>query len=261
MSNTEFVMVPRVPTDEMKEAADGLGFVFSHGDEECNGIISADMAEEIYQVMIDAKPAEQHQGEPVAWIVTDMNGDSYFAYDKQTSSDKPLFTRADPAEVERLREGITKHWKVVCDQRAELDTLRAQLAERDALLRDNSGKLIRMAAHLISAPLFALQDLLDEDKKMTRARVDAAVESADARLKDAAYELRRIADALSASAEPSAPVEIDERAAFSTWTHEVVAAQVVDGACKKTQRRDLPGFHEKSALEGFLARAAMERKS
>lgn len=88
---------------------------------------------------------------------------------------------------------------------SELQEAQGKLAERDTLLRDNSGKLIRMAAHLISAPLFALQALQDEDKKMTRARVDKAVDTADARLKDAAYELRRIADALSASAEPSAP--------------------------------------------------------
>lgn len=43
-----------------------------------------------------AQPAEQHLGEPVAWMVTDMNGDSYFAYDMQTPADKPLYTR--PAE-------------------------------------------------------------------------------------------------------------------------------------------------------------------
>lgn len=36
--------------------------------------------------------------EPVAWIVTDMNGDSYFAYDRQTPSDKPLYT-SPPAPV------------------------------------------------------------------------------------------------------------------------------------------------------------------
>ncbi|BCJ07167.1 hypothetical protein PRtIB026_A31040 [Pseudomonas sp. RtIB026] len=30
--------------------------------------------------------------------------------------------------VARLREGVSKHWKVVCDQRAEINTLRAQLA-------------------------------------------------------------------------------------------------------------------------------------
>lgn len=42
--------------------------------------------------------AAQPQGEPVAWIVTDMNGDSYFAYDKQTPNDKPLYTE-QPAPV------------------------------------------------------------------------------------------------------------------------------------------------------------------
>lgn len=106
-------------------------------------------------------------------------------------------------------------------QTQNCNTLRAQLAEQDSLLRDKSGDLIRMAAHLISAPLFALQDLQDEDKKMTRARVDMAVDTADARLKDAAYELRRIADALSASAEPSAP----------TWTCQ---------PCKIEQPTDRP---------------------
>ena len=35
-------------------------------------------------------------GEAVAWIVTDMNGDSYFAYDRQTPRDTPLYA-APPA--------------------------------------------------------------------------------------------------------------------------------------------------------------------
>jgi len=54
-----------------------------------------------------------------------------------------LYTHADPGEVERLRaeneklrEGISKHWKVVCDQRAELEALRAKLTERHVLLRE-----------------------------------------------------------------------------------------------------------------------------
>jgi hypothetical protein len=106
------------------------------------------------------------------------------------------------AENEKLREVIKHSDSNIQRQSLRISNQRAQLVERDALLRDNSGKLIRMAAHLISAPLFALQDLQDEDKKMTRARVDHAVDVADGRLKDAAYELRRIADALSASAEP-----------------------------------------------------------
>lgn len=87
------------------------------------------------------------------------------------------------------------------EENGEVERLRAQLAERDAQLRDSSGKLVQMAAHLIGPPLRALHDLVDEDKRMTRPRVYSAVDFADARLKDAAYEIRRIADALSASAE------------------------------------------------------------
>ncbi|MFG0844329.1 Lar family restriction alleviation protein [Pseudomonas sp. FYR_5] len=86
--------------------------------------------------------AEQHQGEPVAWMdprsphmhatisneVKQHNlkfgGAPASAVNGYTI---PLYTHADPGEAERLREGITKHWKVVCDQRAELDTLREQL--------------------------------------------------------------------------------------------------------------------------------------
>ncbi|MBS6039950.1 Lar family restriction alleviation protein [Pseudomonas sp.] len=147
----------------------------------------------------------QGAGEPVGWL--------------------PLLDtpHATPGEVERLRlerrrmdqalsacANERDTLRVELDSMAEtfgmqedkIDALRAQLVERDALLREKSGDLIRMAAHLISAPLIALQDLQDEDKKMTRARVNKAVDTADARLKDAAYELRRIADALYASAEP-----------------------------------------------------------
>lgn len=36
--------------------------------------------------------------QPVAWIGTDMNGDSYLTYDKQTPSDKPLYAER-PAPV------------------------------------------------------------------------------------------------------------------------------------------------------------------
>lgn len=143
----------------------------------------------------------------------------------------PLYTHADRAEVESLKADKQAFAQNAVDLRAEVERLRAELsecasananlceelrtiharkpwdyekklAEAQELLREKSGDLIRMAAHLISAPLFALQELQDEDKKMTRARVDHAVDVADARLKDAAYELRRIANALSASAEP-----------------------------------------------------------
>ncbi|MDD2116973.1 hypothetical protein [Pseudomonas putida] len=162
--------------------------------------------------MIGIAPAEQIQGEPVLWRYRKTPARSWFYTAHKRSAEIALcdgyiveefYTRADPDEADDLLASTSLEFGERLDAvEKERDTLRAQLAVRDALLRDNSGKLIRMAAHLISAPLFALQDLQDEDKKMTRARVDAAVDVADARLKDAAYELRRIADALSASAEP-----------------------------------------------------------
>lgn len=63
-----------------------------------------------------AAPVVERQ-EPAAWIVTDMNGDSYFAYDKQTPSDKPLYT-SPPApvavvtreQVEIVAESIYWQW-------------------------------------------------------------------------------------------------------------------------------------------------------
>ncbi len=68
-SNTEMVSVPRVPTDDMKNSADGLEFTFCTGDEDWQGIISAEMAEEIYSLMVEAAPAPQPHPEPIAWMV------------------------------------------------------------------------------------------------------------------------------------------------------------------------------------------------
>lgn len=168
-------------------------------------------------------PAEQSQAIPVGEVVAFGKGlhEIAWAAGRMPKLGAKLFTQADPNV--RWETVAGEQMKVIEQLRSELGeakgeydrsankvaALGAHLAERDALLRDKSGDLIRMAANLISAPLFALQDLQDEDKKMTRARVDHAVDVADARLKDAAYELRRIADALSASAEPSAPAERD----------------------------------------------------
>ncbi|WP_414157441.1 hypothetical protein [Pseudomonas sp. BNK-15] len=172
------------------------------------------------------EPSPQPHPEPIAWMV----GTAIWWTKEEAERDAAntglpivdLGPMTGAAEVDRLRVELGYMREERDDLSAKLDRfysrshgiknlaaieeLSDKLAERDALLRDKSGDLIRMAAHLISAPLFALQDLQDEDKKMTRARVDKAVDAADARLKDAAYELRRIADALSASAEPSAPI-------------------------------------------------------
>ncbi|MDD2019025.1 hypothetical protein [Pseudomonas putida] len=172
----------------------------------------------------ESHPEIQLSPEPIAWMV----GTAIWWTKEEAERDAAatglpivgLGPMTGVTEVERLRVELGYLREERDDLSARLDRfysrshgiknlsaieqLNDKLAERDTLLRDNSGKLIRMAAHLVSAPLFALQDLQDEDKKMTRARVDKAVDTADARLKDAAYELRRIADALSASAAPDA---------------------------------------------------------
>lgn len=55
------------------------------------------------RALLDAPVVER---KPDAWIVTDMNGDSYFAYDKQTPSDKALYTVAP--EVAALQSTIAQ---------------------------------------------------------------------------------------------------------------------------------------------------------
>ena len=177
------------------------------------------------QVFSSAEPEQTH-AEPVAWMV----GTAIWWTKEEAERDAaamglPVVTLGPCAGLgdhERLRTELVESDLAFVRAATEAEQLRAKQAERATLLRDNSGKLIRMAAHLISAPLFALQDLQDEDKKMTRARVDKAVDTADARLKDAAYELRRIADALSASAGPSSP----------TWSCQACQVeQPTDRAC------------------------------
>jgi hypothetical protein len=227
MSKNDMVMVPR---ELLERAASSAGY---EERDELRAIL--DKSAEQHHGEPVALP--QHNLVVVdAPIKSDPHGfvDGWNACVAQLAKLGPLYTSADPgdagpdaaqfsagdmatqgarafasrdAEVERLRkenEGLRAGWyKDESDNNRywpeELQEAKSELAERDALLRDKSGELIRMAAHLISAPLFALQDLQDEDKKMTRARVDHAVDVADARLKDAAYDLRRISDAMSAS--------------------------------------------------------------
>jgi len=99
--------------------------------------------------MTGAAPAEQQQGEPVAWLAKTLKGSlagslGLARYDQRLNPELydgpfPVFRHADPGEVERLREGIAKHWKVVCDQRAEIESLRDQLAKAHGLLRKIEG--------------------------------------------------------------------------------------------------------------------------
>ncbi|MCX2891697.1 hypothetical protein OO258_26065 [Pseudomonas sp. DCB_BI] len=246
-SNTEMVSVPfhredryivvkrsdlaKVPVAYRSALVDPLFHLQAHLPQRECLVIESDWPEyeptwAAIQAHVTGQPAPQPQAEPIAWMV----GTAFWWTKEEAERDAAatglpivgLGPMTDRGEAEQLREVIKYSDDQIMRQSLRISNQRAQLAERDALLRDNSGKLIRMAAHLISAPLFALQDLQDEDKKMSRARVDKAVDTADARLKDAAYELRRIADALSASAGPSSP----------TWSCQACQVeQPTDRAC------------------------------
>lgn len=139
---------------------------------------------------------EQHQGEPVAWRIP-VSGSWFYdtkreacereyadyrsaftaeeLAEEDTHAPEPLYTHADPGEVERLRIELSavkfnldKTDKGLLAADAEVRRLRDQLAERDALLRD----------------------------------LDDAWNSHDG--KDRFYKLMAKIEALSASAEPSA---------------------------------------------------------
>ncbi|WP_433886914.1 hypothetical protein [Pseudomonas vranovensis] len=152
------------------------------------------------------KPAAQHQGEPVALPARlpmrspeDRNLPKGHAGGWNACLDEiaklgPLYTHADAGEVERLREGIAKHWKVVCDHRAELDTLRAQWSEARTLLLELEGD------HTLMLQMGA-SEFGQKECKTLRARLLKL----RTYLRTNTEPMANTLAALSASAEPSAP--------------------------------------------------------
>lgn len=61
---------------------------------------------------------QQHQGQPVAVEGATFMGEPNFQH-----------------SIEWYREGISKHWKKICEQRVSIDALEKQLAEVQAMLR------------------------------------------------------------------------------------------------------------------------------
>lgn len=137
-SNTEMVSVPR----ELLERLD-LGK---------NTATALSALPELRAIL--ALPAEQSQGEPVAlparkdpkrqWHVVGgvARAEGWNACLDEIAKLGPLYTRADPGEVERLTEELSiardedLKWQGLRDQEREIGELRAQLGERDALLRE-----------------------------------------------------------------------------------------------------------------------------
>ncbi|WP_409264680.1 hypothetical protein [Pseudomonas sp. KCJK9000] len=127
-SNTEMVSVKRELVEQAMQPCFEAGFGIPH--------------DALRDVL--AKPAQQHQCEPVALPARKAHkkGNSPMQNAKNSAWNAcldeiaklgPLYTHADPAEVERLRKNHRKHAARLIDERGQL---RAQLAEAQALLRD-----------------------------------------------------------------------------------------------------------------------------
>ncbi len=134
--NNEFVMVPRQACERIVK----------------DGCASVAIIDQIEKAL--AKPAAQHQGEPVGKVLDSLGTIQWSS--KSPPSGTKLYIRADTGEVERLNDHLdaanraiehaatTKEAQQktigalmadVKQFRSERDTLRAQLAERNALLR------------------------------------------------------------------------------------------------------------------------------
>lgn len=243
MSNIEFVMVPRELLVRCKQ------FTFDiRSPQKLRDYIDAELA----------KPAQKHQGEPVGTLLIDEYFDNREVgevdvqldakvceqlADKFPGQSLPLYTRADPGEVERLRykaELYDEVWELATglgfmNVTTAISTLRAQLAERDALLLGAA--------------------------KQARMWNDIEL-------------LKRIVEVTSASAEPSAPVEIDERAEFEL-PHYLKLSDPMREAGEHAEKRAiedgcysapvLKAVFFEAAIQYWLdeqdeARAALERK-
>jgi hypothetical protein len=127
-SNTEMVSVPRELLERATKDYTGRQNWDALEPERLKAV------EELSALL--AQPAEQHQGKPAVWMFIGDDGHKHFSYSKQTPEHKPLYTHADPGEVERLRAEIQSLRKTLPNSTTDLVDLRAQLAERDALLRE-----------------------------------------------------------------------------------------------------------------------------
>lgn len=175
MSNNQMIGVPR----ELVEFA--VGFKRNGHKNLTDQRSDQDNAQDKLSVLL-SQPAEQHQGELVGEVVAFGEGLHEIAWSagRMPKLGAKLYTHADPAEVERLREENrrlheAREFLDGVNQGIE-DKLRAQLFERDALLK-RQPSFIR-----------ALEQFEADDGTFVR--------------------LADVLDALSASAERSATVEL-----------------------------------------------------
>lgn len=189
-----------------------------------------------------SKPAEQPQGEPIGEVVAFGKGLHEIAWSqgKMPRLGAKLYTHPDSGEVERMRKDRDDLQSYAdelnaerCDWERKVDTLRAQLAERDALLST--------AAAMLKECIDTGE--LDTDEQWRAEQIVAKI----------------------GGTEPSAPVERDERADFeSDWAerHGIVTDV---GARNSFYRLQPLGRYRwpdvQNGWDAWQARANLERKS
>jgi hypothetical protein len=172
--------------------------------------------------MTGSAPAEQHQGEPVAYAVFTDNGNiriwstncaavAIKVMQEEGKQVVPLYAHSAPsatAEVERLRTELDlrtqereKFLGWCRDARAESTKLRAQLAERDALLQEIRRK----------PGLFSGDFILRLDETLSASAEPRPFRTPDCPDCACVQDGQCLCSPSKPSAEPSAPVEIDER--------------------------------------------------
>ncbi len=191
-------------------ALDAKGALAPHG--------IGEMARDLLETCAARLPAEQHQGEPVAWFTEDhLTDKSATTWDGAVAGQwrakgwpvSQLYTHADPGEAEQFPHGSpankavfmalesytgTTTFEQACLQLAEESrAMRVQLAERDALLRD---ALESHGVMLMSDP--------PQDPWKTRRIAE------------------RINSALSEREKPSEPDELTD---LATWKRRAIEAE------------------------------------
>lgn len=113
-----------------------------------------EFAQRVWEAL--SQPTDRHQGEPVAWLHDSPKGKS-LSFSKCAHEDvdsKPLYTHADPGEVERLQFELSEARAIANGQTSlrkeeaedwvkERDALRAHLSDQAAVLESVQAEFKR----------------------------------------------------------------------------------------------------------------------
>lgn len=258
----EFVMVPRKLTREMLDE-------LTNGDSEKNNVMKLRWGQ-----ALKVAPAEQHQGEPVALPERQPEDDPNWWHGNCPNHDYdevrgyaegwnacldeiaklgPLYTPADPGEVEQLRQFNRDAVAELEGRKQEIYTLRGHVAELRGMLRmawgsdDTSAEDCRRIDAALSASAEPSAPIIHPINMKVMMQAYEQVDR-KALLHGTSNWCASMATALRGvlQGQPSAPIERDERADFDAWC--VKYGRVV-GYC---------GWREDFAI--WQARAALERK-